>query len=93
MTKRASVRARIIGVRMPDQILPADVADLLDTLPAAIAEQIKVLSLDCFDTLLWRSGHAPRDVFADLPIAGGGGSLAEWPPNRPVVDARLTRTT
>ncbi len=73
MTKRVDVRARIIGVRMPDQILPADVADLLDTLPAAIAEKIKVLSLDCFDTLLWRSGHAPRDVFADLPIAGGGG--------------------
>lgn len=49
---------------MPDQIIPADVADLLDTLPTAIAEKIKVLSLDCFGTLHWRNGNAPRDVFA-----------------------------
>ncbi len=56
---------------MPDQIFPADIATLLDTLPIALSEKIKVLSLDCFDTLLWRTGHAPRDVFADLPIAGG----------------------
>ncbi len=56
---------------MPDQILPAELATLLDTLPADILDNVRVLSLDCFDTLLWRSGHAPRDVFADLPIAGG----------------------
>lgn len=31
-----------------------------------------VLSLDCFDTLLWRRGSAPQDVFADLDIPGGG---------------------
>jgi FMN phosphatase YigB (HAD superfamily) len=55
------------GFRMPDQILPADLPGLLDTAPA----DISVLSLDCFDTLLWRSGHAPRDVFADLPLTGG----------------------
>lgn len=27
---------------------------------------IQVLSLDCFDTLLWRSTHAPVDVFSEL---------------------------
>ncbi|MGN6377147.1 MAG: HAD family hydrolase [Sphingomonas sp.] len=28
---------------------------------------IEVLSLDCFDTLLWRDTHAPRDLFGLLP--------------------------
>ena len=28
---------------------------------------IEVLSLDCFDTLLWRYSHAPADVFSSLP--------------------------
>ena len=28
---------------------------------------LRVLSLDCFDTLLWRDCHAPGDVFAALP--------------------------
>lgn len=41
---------------------------LLDRAPA----KIRFLSLDCFDTLLWRNVVAPRDVFADLGIAGGG---------------------
>ena len=36
------------------------------------------LSLDCFDTLLWRNCHAPRDVFADLPFAGGGMEPRMW---------------
>ena len=30
-------------------------------------EGVKVLSLDCFDTLLWRDCYEPRDVFATLP--------------------------
>ena len=46
-------------------------AGLLDTLPADVRARARVLSLDCFDTLLWRSVHNPRDVFADLPLAGG----------------------
>jgi FMN phosphatase YigB (HAD superfamily) len=28
---------------------------------------LRVLSLDCFDTLLWRDCHAPTDLFAGLP--------------------------
>ncbi|MEO0698555.1 MAG: HAD family hydrolase, partial [Pseudomonadota bacterium] len=39
-------------------------------LPQALAhapEGVTTLSLDCFDTLLWRDCHAPTDVFGDLP--------------------------
>lgn len=43
------------------------IADLLDQAPA----DIEVLSLDCFDTLLWRNAQAPSDVFAELNIEGG----------------------
>ena len=46
----------------------AELPTLLDDAP----EGIEILSLDCFDTLLWRNVHCPRDLFADLPIPGGG---------------------
>jgi len=39
-------------------------------LPSALGragDGVKVLSLDCFDTLLWRDCHAPTDLFAALP--------------------------
>ena len=42
----------------------ADLPSLLDRAPADLA----CLSLDCFDTLIWRNAHAPQDVFADLPL-------------------------
>jgi len=45
------------------QILPHELAHALDHAPSAA----KVLSLDCFDTLLWRDVHAPADVFNALP--------------------------
>lgn len=48
---------------MTDTILPHELPDALDCAPAGVT----VLSLDCFDTLLWRSCHAPTDVFAGLP--------------------------
>jgi FMN phosphatase YigB (HAD superfamily) len=38
-----------------------ELEDLLDEHP-----DVRVLSLDCFDTLLWRSTAAPEDVFYDL---------------------------
>jgi FMN phosphatase YigB (HAD superfamily) len=47
-------------------------AEELPTLLDRAPERIRYLSLDCFDTLLWRNCVAPRDVFADLPIEGGG---------------------
>lgn len=49
-----------------DEVAPHQLADLLSSAPAGV----KVLSLDCFDTLIWRNTHAPRDVFADLAQAG-----------------------
>ena len=45
-----------------------EIATLLDDMP----QDVRCLSLDCFDTLLWRNTQMPRDVFADLPLAGGG---------------------
>lgn len=48
------------------QIACHEIGTLLDRFP-----DVEVLSLDCFDTLLWRRGQAPKDVFCDLPLAGG----------------------
>ncbi len=48
------------------QIACHEIDGLLDRFP-----DVAVLSLDCFDTLLWRRGQAPKDVFCDLQIAGG----------------------
>ncbi|WP_213981710.1 HAD family hydrolase [Sphingomonas sp. dw_22] len=47
---------------MADTILP-------HALPTALDGRgpLKLLSLDCFDTLLWRDTHAPRDLFGALP--------------------------
>src|SRR5689334_22047575 len=50
------------GLSMTDTILPHMLPNALDLTPAGI----RTLSLDCFDTLLWRHVHAPRHVFADL---------------------------
>ena len=49
-------------------VAAAELPTLLERAPASV----RYLSLDCFDTLLWRNTVAPRDVFAELPIAGGG---------------------
>ncbi len=46
----------------PSAILPHQLPHALDWFPDA-----KVLSLDCFDTLLWRDCHAPTDLFWALP--------------------------
>lgn len=47
----------------------ADAACLPHELPSVLDRYsgLKVLSLDCFDTLLWRDCHAPPDLFAALP--------------------------
>lgn len=46
---------------MHAKVTAAELPTLLDRAP----EGLRVLSLDCFDTLLWRNCHAPIDVFAD----------------------------
>jgi FMN phosphatase YigB (HAD superfamily) len=53
---------------MTTTIRPHEIATLLDRAPAGI----KLLSLDCFDTLLWRATQLPQDVFAEFGDAGGG---------------------
>jgi predicted HAD superfamily hydrolase len=45
-----------------DKIHAQNLVAMLDYLPPAI----NILSLDCFDTLLWRKTAAPLDVFYDL---------------------------
>jgi FMN phosphatase YigB (HAD superfamily) len=47
---------------------------LLDRAPAGL----ELLSLDCFDTLIWRNTHAPTDVFAELALPGGGIEPRTW---------------
>lgn len=51
---------------------------LLDTAPP----EVRILSLDCFDTLLWRNMNLPIDLFADLPYAGGGVETRTWAERR-----------
>lgn len=46
---------------MDKVVTAAGLAGLLDHAP----DGVRVLSLDCFDTLLWRNCQAPIDVFAD----------------------------
>ncbi len=41
-------------------------ADLLDLTLERLGGEVDVLSLDCFDTLLWRTTPEPTDVFCEL---------------------------
>ncbi len=49
-------------------------AHIIDQAPAGV----KILSLDCFDTLLWRNCNLPADVFAELPLPGSGMEARIW---------------
>lgn len=60
-----------------------ELATLLDRIP----DSVTTLSLDCFDTLLWRNVHAPRDVFAGIDATGGAVGPRLWSEN----DARRMR--
>jgi FMN phosphatase YigB (HAD superfamily) len=62
-------------------------AQILDQAPAEVA----ILSLDCFDTLLWRHGSLPVDVFADLPLPGSGMEARIWGENKARKVAPLQR--
>jgi FMN phosphatase YigB (HAD superfamily) len=50
----------------------------LSTLLDSAPDEVNILSLDCFDTLLWRNMNAPVDLFADLPLSGGGIEARAW---------------
>lgn len=47
---------------VPELLWPSELA----LLPARLPSRIKVLTLDCFDTILWRDVAQPIDVFFDL---------------------------
>lgn len=49
-------------VQTTNQVRPFELAKTL----SALSGRVKVLSLDCFDTLLWRRTAMPSDVFFDL---------------------------
>jgi FMN phosphatase YigB (HAD superfamily) len=55
-------------------VTAAEIASLCERAPAGV----NILSLDCFDTLVWRNTQAPRDVFAEFPIPGGGVEPRMW---------------
>jgi len=58
---------RFNGSNMKISLSARDLPNLLDRVPHGVT----VLSLDCFDTLLWRNAQAPSDVFVDLGFEGG----------------------
>lgn len=57
-----SYSANPTAVQYPSQIS----TNLLDSLPAYFDSNLKVLSLDCFDTLIWRKSATPSDHFYTL---------------------------
>lgn len=67
---------------MNDTILARDLPTALETRP-----DVRVLSLDCFDTLLWRDTHAPGDVFRVLD--GPSPMQRVWAEQRARTDALL----
>jgi len=62
----------------------AELPTLLDQAPG-----IEWLSLDCFDTLVWRATHQPTDVFTELPLQGGGMEPRAWAEEQARLDALL----
>ncbi|RWF81305.1 MAG: hypothetical protein EOQ36_31240 [Mesorhizobium sp.] len=73
IAKRQKTQDHLLSRNMHDthhmaQIRVNDILTILDD----FGDSIKVLSLDCFDTLLWRKTATPTDVFAvlaDNPVA------------------------
>ncbi|RWM26996.1 hypothetical protein, partial [Mesorhizobium sp.] len=66
-TQRRKSQDRLLPSNMRDahhrtNIKVHDIPTILDD----FGDSVKVLSLDCFDTLLWRKTATPRDVFAVL---------------------------
>ena len=63
---------------MKTSILPHQLPQALEDAPAGLA----LLSLDCFDTLLWRNVYAPVHVFADLGECGPTPQQRIWAEGR-----------
>ncbi|WP_095205282.1 HAD family hydrolase [Mesorhizobium carmichaelinearum] len=83
---------RLLRVDMSDtfstaQITANDIRTILDQ----FNDTVKVLSLDCFDTLLWRKTATPKDVFAVLAANPVARSLGITPHQRISAAARAYR--
>lgn len=63
---------------MMNAVRAHEITALLDDLD----DDVRILSLDCFDTLIWRNAHAPIDVFHDLDIPGGAMPMRVLAENR-----------
>ncbi|GAA4769422.1 hypothetical protein GCM10023219_14600 [Stakelama sediminis] len=74
---------------MKTSIRAYDVASLLEQVPS----EVTTLSLDCFDTLLWRDVQAPRDVFARIDLEGGAVEPRMWAERAARQAAKLHRKT
>lgn len=61
-------------MQMKISVRAHELPTLLDRMPKSVT----TLSLDCFDTLLWRNTQAPRDVFAEIALPGGGIEPRVW---------------
>lgn len=69
----ATLAPELVTASARSEVLPHELPGLLDDFPLA-----QVLSLDCFDTLIWRDCYRPVDVFKVLPgIAGSQRTRAE----------------
>lgn len=75
LNKLAPTRT-VFGDRRPMKLTARahEFAHILDQAP----DGIKILSLDCFDTLLWRNCNLPVDVFAELDLLGSGMEARIW---------------
>lgn len=56
---------------MKDALYAWEIETFLDELP----ETVEILSLDCFDTLIWRNVNRPNDVFHELFPDGRGAEI------------------
>ncbi|WJI50367.1 hypothetical protein NLY44_28040 [Mesorhizobium sp. C089B] len=91
-TRLQKPKDRLLWADMRDtqdkmQIKASDIHNMLDM----FGDSVKVLSLDCFDTLLWRKTATPEDVFvvlADNPVAR---SLGITPHQRISAASRASR--
>ena len=64
MIPRAAAVTPSSGANVRKSVRAKELVSLLSEHP-----EVKVLSLDCFDTILWRNTAAPTDVFYDLANA------------------------
>ncbi|HEY0043821.1 MAG TPA: HAD family hydrolase [Allosphingosinicella sp.] len=72
---------------MITELRPHQLPDAL----SAVHPDIALLSLDCFDTLLWRNMHAPRELFTALGAEGPTRLQRIWAEERARSRARLLR--